>query len=167
MKFTMNGALTVGTLDGANIEIREAVGAENFFLFGMTVEEVAALWAKGYEPAQYLQSNLRLAGVIDLIVSGHFSGGDTQLFAPLVEGLVQHDPYMLFADFQSYLDCQAVVDAAYQDVERWTCMSILNTARSGRFSSDRSIAQYAAAIWKLKPVPVNLLTRNQARIGVQ
>jgi starch phosphorylase len=116
MKFTMNGALTVGTLDGANIEIREAVGADNFFLFGMTVDEVAALWAKGYEPAQYLQSNRRLAGVIDLIASGHFSEGDTQLFAPLIEDLVQRDPYMLCADFQSYLDCQGVVDAAYLDV---------------------------------------------------
>ena len=166
MKFTMNGALTVGTLDGANVEIRDAVGAENFFLFGMTVDEVAALWAKGYEPAQYLQSNRRLADVIELIAGGHFSDGDKQLFVPLVEGLVQHDPYMLFADFQSYLECQAVVDSAYLDVERWTRMSILNTARSGGFSSDRSIGQYAAGIWNLKPVHVNLLTRNAARIGV-
>jgi starch phosphorylase len=132
----------------------------------MTVDDVAALWAKGYQPGQWLQANPRLAAVMDLIANGHFSGGDTQLFQPLVDGLVHHDPYMLFADFQSYLDCQAEVDATYLDVERWTRMSILNTARSGRFSSDRSIRQYAAGIWQLKPVPVKLLTRDQVRSGV-
>jgi starch phosphorylase len=166
MKFMMNGALTVGTLDGANVEIREAAGAENFFLFGMTVDEVEALWAAGYRPQDWLARNERLKGVLDLIASGHFSRGDANLFRPVVDGLVHHDPYMLLADFDSYVQCQQRVDEAWRDPERWTRMSILNSARSGLFSSDRSIADYASRIWNVKPVPIQLLTRDDVRGSV-
>ena len=166
MKFTLNGALTVGTLDGANIEIRDAVGDENFFLFGMTVEQVEALWAAGYRPGEWLERNPRLRSVLDLIGSGHFSGGDREVFRPLVDGLVYHDPYMLFPDFDAYVQCQQRVDEAYRDEARWTRMSILNTARSGMFSSDRSIAEYAERIWKLRPVAVQLLTSEDVQGGV-
>ncbi len=166
MKFTMNGALTVGTLDGANIEIRDAVGPSNFFQFGLTVEEVEALRAGGYRPRDVIEGNERLDGVLDLIASGHFSGGDTQLFRPLLDELIHYDPYLLLADFASYVDCQTRVDAAFRDTERWTRMSILNTARSGVFSSDRSVRDYAAEIWKVGSVPVRLLSREDVRNGV-
>ncbi len=166
MKFTMNGALTVGTLDGANIEIRDAVGAENFFLFGMTVDQVEALWKAGYRPGEWLERNPRLRAVLDLIGSGHFSQGDLNVFKPLLDGLIYHDPYMLFPDFDSYVECQQRVDEAYRDTERWTRMSILNTARSGMFSSDRSIGEYAARIWHVKPVEVELLTSEDVRGSV-
>ncbi|MCW5666594.1 MAG: glycogen/starch/alpha-glucan phosphorylase [Piscinibacter sp.] len=166
MKFMMNGALTVGTLDGANIEIREAAGPENFFLFGMTVEEVEALRAAGYRPQDWVARNARLRAVLELIGSGHFSRGDTQMFRSLLDGLTYHDPYMLFADFDSYLACHAEVDAAYRDPERWARMSILNTARSGGFSSDRSIDEYAKRIWNVRPVAVKLLTREDVRGSV-
>ena len=155
MKFCMNGALTIGTLDGANIEMREEVGAENFFLFGLSAQEVYALKARGYRPMDYYAGNPRLREVIDLIRSGFFSRGDTELFRPLIDSLMHYDPYMLFADFESYLECQAKVSAAYRDTERWTRMSILNTARSGKFSSDRTIREYCAEIWQApKPVPI-------------
>jgi starch phosphorylase len=166
MKFTMNGALTVGTLDGANIEIRDAVGASNFFQFGLTVGEVEALRAGGYRPRDVIEGNERLRGVLDLIAGGHFSGGDTQLFRPLLDELIHYDPYLLLADFDSYVDCQTRVDAAYRDTERWTRMSILNTARSGVFSSDRSVRDYASEIWKVGSVPVRLLSREDVRNGV-
>jgi starch phosphorylase len=166
MKFTMNGALTIGTLDGANIEIRDAVGAENFFLFGMTVDQVEALWAAGYRPGEWLDRNPRLRSVLDLLGSGHFSQGDPNVFRPLLDGLIYHDPYMLFPDFDSYVECQARVDEAYRDVEHWTRMSILNTARSGMFSSDRSIGEYASRIWNVKPVTVELLKSEDAQGSV-
>jgi starch phosphorylase len=166
MKFAMNGALTVGTLDGANIEIRDAVGAENFFLFGKTVEEVDALWREGYRPMDLYESNPRLRAALDLIGSGRFSGGDPWLFRPLIDNLLHHDPYLLLADFDTYVDCQARVDEAYRDPGRWTRMSILNTARSGRFSSDRTIAEYAAQIWNVGPVAIRLLDREDVRGGV-
>jgi starch phosphorylase len=166
MKFMMNGALTVGTLDGANIEIREAAGEENFFLFGMTVEEVQALRASGYRPQEWADNDPRLRAALDLISGGHFTGGDRELFRPLVDGLLRYDPYMLLADFASYVACQQRVDEAWRDPERWTRMSILNTARSGRFSSDRSVAEYAERIWRLQSVPVPLLTRDDVRVGV-
>jgi starch phosphorylase len=142
------------------------VGADNFFLFGMTVEQVEALWAAGYRPGEWLDRKPRLRSVLDLINSGHFSAGDREVFRPLVDGLVYHDPYMLFPDFDAYVECQQRVDEAYRDVERWTRMSILNTARSGMFSSDRSIAEYAQRIWKLKPVAVKLLTSADVQGGV-
>jgi glycogen phosphorylase len=162
MKFCMNGALTIGTLDGANIEIRDEVGAENFFLFGLSTPEVYALKAQGYRPMDYYAANPGLRDVVDLIRSGFFSRGDTELFKPLMDGLMYHDPYMLFADFQSYVECQAKVSQAYCDTENWTRMSILNAARSGKFSSDRSIHDYCDGIWRIKPVPIQLLTHSQA-----
>jgi starch phosphorylase len=162
MKFSMNGALTVGTLDGANIEIREEVGAENFFLFGLSAPEVYALKTQGYRPMDYYNANQGLRDVIDLIRSGYFSRGDTELFRPLIDGLLYHDPYLLLADFQSYVECQAEVSAAFGDTERWTRMSILNTARSGKFSSDRTIREYCADIWGVKAVPIHLLTHAEA-----
>jgi starch phosphorylase len=152
MKFSMNGALTIGTLDGANIEIRREVGAENFFLFGLKSEEVRDLKARGYAPRYYYESNASLREAIDLIASGHFSGGDKGLFAPLVDSLLHRDDYLLLADYQSYIDAQERVSATFRDKELWTRMSILNTARMGKFSSDRSIREYCAKIWKVKPV---------------
>jgi starch phosphorylase len=157
MKFCMNGALTIGTLDGANIELREEIGAENFFLFGLSVEEVLALNSRGYRPGDYYAANPQLREVIDLLRSGYFTRGDTALLGPLMDNLMQQDPYMLFADFASYLECQERVSAAYRDPERWTRMAILNTARSGKFSSDRSIREYSADIWQVEPVPITLL----------
>ncbi|MEP6883170.1 MAG: glycogen/starch/alpha-glucan phosphorylase [Gammaproteobacteria bacterium] len=165
MKFSMNGALTIGTLDGANIEIREEVGGDNFFLFGLTAAQVYALKAQGYRPMDYYEANQGLRDVIDLIHSGFFSRGDTELFRPLIDGLLYHDPYLLLADFQSYIECQAKVSTAYGDSDRWTRMSILNTARSGKFSSDRTIREYCADIWRVKSVPIQLLTHAEAGIA--
>jgi starch phosphorylase len=152
MKFSMNGALTIGTLDGANVEIREEVGAENFFLFGLTAEQVMQIRADGYRPWEFYQGNLELKAAVDLIDSGVFSHGDTELFRPLTDSLRQHDPFMLCADYQSYVDCQAEVDHAYRDRHHWSRMSILNVARIGKFSSDRSIRDYCRDIWKIEPM---------------
>ena len=146
MKFAMNGALTIGTLDGANIEIRECVGAENFFLFGLTAEEVFQIKAKGYNPQVYYNRNSELREVIDRIATGYFSQGNTELFKPIVDSLLYQDQYLLFADFQAYIDCQEQVSQAYRDQEKWTRMSILNSARMGKFSSDRTIEEYASQI---------------------
>jgi starch phosphorylase len=152
MKFAMNGALTIGTLDGANVEIRDAVGPENFFLFGLTADEVGRLKANGYNPRTAYETNPALREAIDLIDSGFFSNGDRQLFRPLVESLLNRDDYMLLADYQSYIDCQQRVSEAYRDQRNWTRMSILNSARVGRFSSDRSIREYCRDIWKVSPI---------------
>ncbi len=154
MKFSMNGALTIGTLDGANVEIREEVGSENFFLFGLTADEVNDLRAKGYYPRSYYEQNPLLREAIDQIASGHFSKGDAELFRPVVENLLDHDPYLLLADYQSYIDCQDRVSAAYGDQKKWQRMSILNVARMGKFSSDRSIRDYCDKVWKIKPIKV-------------
>ncbi len=156
MKFSMNGALTIGTLDGANVEIREEVGAGNFFLFGLTAEEVHSLQKGGYLPMEYYLRDPELQGVIERTRSGDFSNGDQELFKPLVDSLLFHDTFMLIADFESYVDAQGRVDAAYRDKEQWTRMSILNTARMGRFSSDRAIREYCRDIWNAKPVLVTL-----------
>ena len=161
MKFMMNGALTIGTLDGANIEIREEAGAENFFLFGLTAAEVQEIKASGYRPMDCYHNNPELKAVLDLIREGCFSRGDREVFRPLVDNLLFHDPYMLLADFRSYVDCQARVGEAYRDKERWTRMSILNVARSGKFSSDRTIREYCEAIWRVKPVQIGLLGRRE------
>ncbi|NNM62613.1 MAG: glycogen/starch/alpha-glucan phosphorylase [Steroidobacteraceae bacterium] len=158
MKFCMNGALTIGTLDGANIEIREEVGAENFFLFGLDAAQVRDRRAAGYRPLDHYEANAELRGVIDLIRGGYFSRGDAGLFEPLIADLLGKDPYMLLADFESYLACQDEVSRAYLDTHRWTRMSILNVARSGRFSSDRAVAEYCADIWNARPVPIQLIT---------
>jgi glycogen phosphorylase len=155
MKFALNGALTIGTLDGANVEIRDEVGVENFFLFGLTAPEVQALKASGYDPAGYYRQNPGLREAIDLIADGFFSHGDRELFRPLVDHLLTRDDYMLLADFQAYVDCQQAVDRAYRDQEHWTRMSMLNVARIGRFSSDRVVSEYCREIWKVQPVTVS------------
>jgi starch phosphorylase len=153
MKFAMNGALTIGTLDGANVEIREAVGAENFFLFGLSVEEVERTKATGYNPRSYYDSNAELREALDMIAGGFFSNGDREMFRPIVDSLLTRDDYMLLADYQSYVDCQQRVSDAYRNRPGWTRMSILNTARVGRFSSDRSIRDYCREIWGVTPTP--------------
>ena len=156
MKFSMNGALTIGTLDGANVEIREAVGADNFFLFGLTAAEVAAKKAAGYNPWDDYNSNAELKLVIDRLSSGFFSHGDTNLFKPLLDSLLYRDEYLLLTDYQSYIECQDRVSQAYQDVDQWTRMSILNVARMGYFSSDRSIRDYLQNIWKASAMKVEV-----------
>ncbi|HIK34242.1 MULTISPECIES: glycogen/starch/alpha-glucan phosphorylase [unclassified Thermosynechococcus] len=156
MKFALNGALTIGTLDGANVEIREEVGAENFFLFGHTVEQLQELWRNGYRPWEFANSNPMLKRVLDLIGSGYFSHGDTELFRPIVEHLWQNDRYCLLADYQSYVDCHQQVLQVYQDQAQWSKMSILNVARMGKFSSDRAIREYCQDIWHVEPVKIVL-----------
>jgi starch phosphorylase len=154
MKFAMNGALTIGTLDGANIEIREAVGAENFFLFGMTVEDVQRRLAHGYRPFDQYRADEELREAIDAIAGGAFSGGDRELFKPIVENLLGSDPFMVLADYRAYVDCQDEVARAWSDPERWTRAAIRNVAHMGRFSSDRSIRDYCREIWHAEPVPI-------------
>jgi starch phosphorylase len=154
MKFALNGALTIGTLDGANVEIREAVGADNFFLFGMNADEVAAKAHGGYRPRDFYESDEELRAVLDLVRTGHFSVGEPALFHPLVDHLLDHDPYMVLADYRAYVDCQGAVEDAWRDPDRWTAMAIRNVARMGRFSSDRTIREYASEIWKTEPVRV-------------
>jgi starch phosphorylase len=139
-------------LDGANIEIRDAVGHENFFLFGLTAEEVGQLKAGGYNPRSVYEANPALREAIDQIDSGFFSNGDRELFRPLVESLLNRDDYMLLVDYQAYVDCQQRVSEAYRDQKNWTRMSILNSARVGRFSSDRSIREYCRDIWNVSPI---------------
>ena len=154
MKFAMNGALTIGTLDGANVEIREEVGAENFFLFGLTAEQVQELKSRGYRPHDHYEQNAELREVLDFIASGGLSGGDTELFRPLVDNLLGHDPFLVLADYQAYVACQDQVSALWRDPQAWTRKSILNAARMGKFSSDRSIRDYCQQVWKVKPVSV-------------
>jgi starch phosphorylase len=156
MKFTLNGALTIGTLDGANVEIREEVGADNFFLFGLTAEEVTALKAGEYRPRDYYERDAELRAALDLIGSGAFARGDPNLFRPLLDHLLYHDDYLLLADYRAYVDAQAEVEHAFRDSGRWTRMSILNVARAGKFSSDRAIREYSERIWGVKPVPIRL-----------
>ncbi|HWA24845.1 MAG TPA: glycogen/starch/alpha-glucan phosphorylase [Lacunisphaera sp.] len=155
MKLSLNGALTIGTLDGANVEIKEEVGEENIFIFGLTVEEVAALWAKGYSPWDRYHADDELRAVVDWLGSDYFTPGEHGSFGALHHSLLGGgDPYLLMADFRSYSDAQARVDAAYRDQKKWARMAILNTARMGKFSSDRTIREYAKDIWKLSPTKV-------------
>ncbi|MGV9796891.1 glycogen/starch/alpha-glucan phosphorylase [Mycobacterium sp. NPDC003449] len=154
MKFMMNGALTIGTLDGANVEIRAEAGAENFFLFGLTVDEVEAVKRDGYRPSDYIENTHELAAVLDLIANGTFSHGDTEEFRPLVDNLRHDDPFLVLADYASYIACQDQVSTAWRDVAAWTRMSIRNAARSGKFSSDRAITEYSDDIWGVVPVSV-------------
>ena len=156
MKFALNGALTIGTLDGANVEIREEVGADNFFLFGLTVEQVGELRSRGYRPRDYYERNSMLRDVLDLMGSGALSDGDAKLFGPIVDNLLWHDPFLLLADYQSYVDCQDQVSALWSDRETWTRKSILNVARMGKFSADRSIGEYCQQIWKIEPLHVEV-----------
>jgi starch phosphorylase len=151
MKFALNGALTIGTLDGANVEIREAVGAENFFLFGLTAPEVADRRARGYDPRQAAAADPRLVRVLDELAAGRFSDGDRELFRPILDALLERDEYMVLADFPAYVDCQAAVSRLWSDPEEWSRRAILNVARMGYFSSDRAIREYCEGIWKVEP----------------
>jgi len=154
MKLALNGSLTIGTLDGANVEIKEEVGDDNIFIFGMTVEEVEALAARGYNPWDIYNRDEELRAVIDWLGSDYFTPGEHGAFGALHSSLMHGDPYMVLADFRAYSDCQARVDAAYRDPTAWARMAILNTARMGKFSSDRTIREYANDIWNVKPVSV-------------
>jgi starch phosphorylase len=151
MKFTMNGALTIGTLDGANVEIREEVGEENFFLFGLTAAQVDEAKRNGYNPHFIYDNNEELNQVIKMINSGVFSKGNSSLFRPITDNLIWHDPFMLLADYPLYVACQDLVAETWKTHDRWTEMAILNVARMGKFSSDRSIQDYCDKIWKVKP----------------
>lgn len=152
MKFALNGALTIGTDDGANVEIRRLVGDKHFFLFGMSEPEVAELGAKGYTPGSYYESNPQLKAALDLILSGEFSEGDRHMFDSVVYNLLHQDRFMALADFQSYIDAQARVEAKYADEAAWTRSAILNVARTGYFSSDRSMRDYLQRIWHTTPM---------------
>jgi starch phosphorylase len=154
MKLALNGAITIGTLDGANVEILERVGEDSFFLFGLTVEEVLARRASGYRPRTEVEDDAELARVLGAIAEGRFSDGDRDRFRPIVEDLLERDPFMVLADFRAYLECVGRALDATRDVEGWTRRSILNTARCGFFSSDRSIRDYCERIWKVSPVRV-------------
>jgi starch phosphorylase len=152
MKFSLNGALTIGTFDGANVEMFEAIGADNFFLFGLKADEVLALKQGGYNPYEIYQRNTELKEAIDLIQSGKFSNGDADLFKPITDSLLNYDPYLILKDFQAYADCQQKVSEAYSNRNHWTKMSIINVARMGNFSSDRSIREYCENIWYVNPL---------------
>ena len=156
MKLALNGSLTIGTLDGANVEIGEEVGADNIFIFGLTVDEVKALVKKGYNPWDYYHADEELRYIVDWIGSNHFTPNEPHgVLTPLRHSLLDGgDPYLCLADFDAYSKCQEKVDAAYKDKARWAKMAILNTARVGKFSSDRTISEYAKEIWNVKPVKV-------------
>ncbi|MHB8864169.1 MAG: glycogen/starch/alpha-glucan family phosphorylase [Pirellulaceae bacterium] len=154
MKFAMNGALTIATLDGANVEIREEVGAENFFLFGLTAEQVEELKSRGYRPHDHYEQKADLREVLDFIAAGGLSRGDSELFRPLVANLLGHDPFLVLADYRAYVACQDQVNAMWRDPQTWTRKSILNAARMGKFSSDHSIRDYCQQVWKVKPMSV-------------
>jgi starch phosphorylase len=155
MKLALNGSLTIGTLDGANVEIHEEVGDDNIFIFGNTVEQVNSLLAKGYNPTDFYNANAELRAVIDWLGSDYFTPDEgAHVLAPLRDNLLYHDPFLCLADFQAYCDAQDKVSEAYLDKTRWAKMAILNTARVGKFSSDRTISEYAKDIWKLKPVRI-------------
>ena len=152
MKFMMNGALTIGTLDGANIEIREQVGDENFFLFGLNAQQVAEA-KMDYRPNEIIASDEEIGRVMQLLESGHFNRDEPGVFDILTAGLRnRYDQWLTMADFRSYIDVQQQVGQAYQDQDHWNRMSIINTASSGKFSSDRTIGEYANEIWKIRPV---------------
>ena len=151
MKFALNGALTIGTLDGANVEIREEVGVENFFLFGLTAEEVVRVKGRGYRPRDHYEQNRALREVIDFIDSGALGRGDRELFRPIVENLLNDDPFLLLADYQAYIEAQERANALWRKPDAWTRSSILNTARMEKFSSDRSIRDYCERVWNIEP----------------
>ncbi|HEY2917710.1 MAG TPA: glycogen/starch/alpha-glucan phosphorylase, partial [Candidatus Binatia bacterium] len=155
MKFALNGALIIGTLDGANVEILEEVDQENIFIFGLKAEEVRAAKDAGYQPRHYYDNVPELKNVIDMIAGDVFCPGKPGLFRPIVDSLLDGgDPYMVLADFEAYVECQRKASLAYLDQESWTRMCILNVVRMGKFSSDRTIADYAREIWRVKPVSV-------------
>lgn len=159
MKYSLNGALTIGTLDGANIEIMEEVGRENIFIFGMTTEQVNSLKYAGYSPQDYYYRNQELKQTIDMIKNGVFSPGNPDLFKPIVDTLLSIDNYLLFADYASYIACQEDVDKLYLQPNEWARVSILNTAGMGKFSSDRTINEYAREIWGIAPETISRHSR--------
>jgi starch phosphorylase len=159
MKYSLNGALTIGTLDGANIEIMEEVGRENIFIFGLTADQVIGLKKAGYQPYDYYYHNPELKKAIDMIGDGSFSASDPNLFKPVVDTLLGLDHYLLLADYASYVSRQDEVDALYQQPDEWARISILNTAGMGKFSSDRTISEYANEIWNVKPEPISRHSR--------
>jgi len=148
--------LTIGTLDGANVEIRQEIGPDNFFLFGLTAGQARDLKARGYRPADIYEQNGCLREVLDFIASGALGGGDTNLFRPLVDNLLTSDPFLVLADYQAYVDCQAQVGALWQDPQTWTRKSIITVARMGKFSSDRSIRDYCRQVWRVQPMHVRM-----------
>jgi starch phosphorylase len=154
MKFALNGALTIGTMDGANIEIREEVGEENIFIFGLLAEEVVKLKSSGYNPKTYYDSSEMLKRVIDMMAQDFFSKKEPGIFKSIVDSLLGSDYYCLLADYQSYIDAQDEVSKLYLNTDEWTKKTILNVARVGKFSSDRSIREYAEKIWKVEPVKI-------------
>ncbi|GBD88646.1 maltodextrin phosphorylase [bacterium BMS3Abin03] len=154
MKFALNGALTIGTMDGANIEIREEVGEDNIFIFGLLADEVVKLKESGYNPKQYYESNKELKKVINMISADYFNKREPGIFKPIIDSLMGSDYYCLFADYQSYINKQEEVSKLYLDEEEWTKKSIYNVARIGKFSSDRSVKEYAENIWKVKPISI-------------
>ena len=156
MKLALNGALTIGTLDGANVEIRDLVGDDNFFLFGLTEPEVTQAADAGYQPRRYYESDPDLRRALDAIAAGDFSGGDRAPFAPLVDALLGSDYYMVLADYRSYIQAQDRAEHAYRNPRAWTRSAVLNVARCGFFSSDRSIRDYLDRVWHTTPVPHRL-----------
>ena len=154
MKLSLNGALTIGTLDGANIEIMEQVGKENIFIFGLTADEVHSYRAIGYKPYEYYEKNPELKKAIDMIADGSFSAGQRDLYKPLIDNLLHNDYFMVMADYQSYIDTQAKVNDLYMNKREWIKKSIINSANMGKFSSDRTIHEYAEEIWKVKPLKI-------------
>jgi starch phosphorylase len=155
MKFALNGALTIGTMDGANVEIREEVGDDNIFIFGLLADEVVKLKSNSYNPKEYYAKNANLKRVIDMIAANYFNPKEIGIFDDMVRGLMEVDYYCLFADYQSYIDAQDKVAELYRNNESWTKKSILNVARAAKFSSDRSVKEYAQKIWKVKPIKIN------------
>ncbi|HKZ40601.1 MAG TPA: glycogen/starch/alpha-glucan phosphorylase, partial [Candidatus Hodarchaeales archaeon] len=156
MKFALNGALTIGTLDGANIEIKEEVGDDNIFIFGLTAEEVQFLKTSGYKPHAFYERDADLKTILDMIAAGYFSPSNPELFKPILDSLLSQDPFMVLADFDAYIRCQKQVSRSYLKQEEWTRKSILNVARIGKFSSDRTISEYSREIWNAKPVHIKL-----------
>jgi starch phosphorylase len=156
MKLALNGALTLGTLDGANVEIRDEVGPENFFLFGLDTDQVAALWARGYHPQDYIAGSPALQEALGLLESGFFSYGERERFRPILDNLRYHDPYMICADFDAYMKCEEEAAQLYRDKRAWARRAVFNIAGGSRFSSDHTIRQYADEIWAIEPIKVDL-----------
>ena len=156
MKFALNGALTIGTMDGANIEIREEVGEDNIFIFGLLADEVVKLKQKGYKPGEYYESNPELKKVIDMISSNYFSKNEKNIFKPIIDSILGTDYYCVLADYKSYVEIQDKVSMLYRNAEEWTKKSILNVSRVGKFSSDRSIKEYSEKIWHVNPVNIEI-----------
>ena len=156
MKFALNGAITIGTLDGANIEIKNEVGSDNLYIFGLTAEEVRKQKEQGYLPKDYYNNNPELKEVIDLIDRGCFSNNDKTLFKPITSSLLTSDYYMILADYEDYIQTQDEINLAYKRKKDWTKKSIMNTANMGKFSSDRTISEYAKEIWNIKKIPVTV-----------